>query len=179
MPSPSLTLRRFYREAQALGIAPADLLPRARSLLAAYGRLRWLASASAPGSDPASPQAALQALAQSDAVRLAKAIGGARDCLAAAAQNQPLAPFALPASRSSLILALALMDEARRAVGSYPASGPTYKAILSNCYFSDAPLPDEVLLDRLYLERSTYYQAKKEACALFGLVLCSRTGLSF
>lgn len=177
MPSPSLTLRRFYREAQALGIAPTALLPRTRALLAAYLRLRWLATAAVPSHALPSLEAVLTEVSSADAVRLSKAIGGARACLAAAAAGEALTPFALPGKHQALILAVALMEDARHAVASYPGAGATYAAILTNSYFQESPLPDEVFLDKLYLERSTFYQAKKEACALFGLVLCSRTGL--
>lgn len=56
-------------------------------------------------------------------------------------------------------------------VRAYPHNGPLFYNILVGYYFEEDNPSDETLMERFHLERSSYYQRKKEALALFGYLL--------
>lgn len=182
MPRPSPTLRRFYAEAALRGIDPDILTARSRSLLAAHPRLVWLAKEGLlhDGAQSCSGTAAdaLSRLSDATAVELLRAVRRARALLHRAAAEEPLLSPA-DGSHDALLLALALMEESCDTLRRYPVNGALYADILAACYFSPAPLPDDLLIDRLYVERSTFYSAKREAVVLYGLILSARLGGCF
>lgn len=64
-----------------------------------------------------------------------------------------------------------LVDNAMRKIRDYPCRGDLYCEILSKCYLSQFKYKEVELLRIMDMERSTYYDRKKEAVLLFGLSL--------
>lgn len=64
-----------------------------------------------------------------------------------------------------------LVDDTMVQVKEFPDLGDTYFDILSKFYLSKFKLREAELLDLLKLERSCYYDRKKEAVLAFGLAL--------
>ena len=64
-----------------------------------------------------------------------------------------------------------LVDDAMMQVKEFPDMGDQYFEILSKCYLSSMKYPETDLLDVLQMERSCYYDRKKEAVLAFGLAL--------
>ena len=60
-----------------------------------------------------------------------------------------------------------LIDKAMTKVYSYYNNGKLYHEILSKCYLTSFKYTEAELLELLNLERSTYYDRKKEAIMLF------------
>lgn len=56
-------------------------------------------------------------------------------------------------------------------IREYPCKGELYCNILSKCYLSQFDYRETELLELLNMERSSYYDRKKEAILLFGLAL--------
>lgn len=64
-----------------------------------------------------------------------------------------------------------LIETAMLKVGEYPGSGALYTEILSKCYLSRFKYTESEMLELLRMERSTYYDRKREAVMLFGLAM--------
>ena len=64
-----------------------------------------------------------------------------------------------------------LICSAMKYVEAFPVYGSIYYNILSDCYLSDAQYPDRYCIKAMGLERSVYYQRKKEATLVFGVSL--------
>ena len=64
-----------------------------------------------------------------------------------------------------------LVDNAMLQVRNYPYRGDMYCEILTKCYLSCFKYKEAEMLEIFHLERSTYYDRKKEAILLFGLSL--------
>ena len=64
-----------------------------------------------------------------------------------------------------------LFDDTMIQVKEFPDGGDTYFDILSKAYLSKFKYSESDMLDMLRLERSTYYDRKKEAILVFGLAL--------
>ena len=64
-----------------------------------------------------------------------------------------------------------LVDDAMMQVKEFPDMGEQYFEILSKCYLSSMKYPETDLLDVLQMERSCYYDRKKEAVLAFGLAM--------
>jgi hypothetical protein len=64
-----------------------------------------------------------------------------------------------------------LIDRAMQHVYKYPHNGKLYKEILSNSYVVESPYTETELLESLNLERSIFYERKREAVMLLGVVL--------
>lgn len=64
-----------------------------------------------------------------------------------------------------------LVDDAMGRVRDYPCRGDLYCEILSKCYLSRFKYKEAEMLEIMNMERSTYYDRKKEAVLLFGLSL--------
>lgn len=64
-----------------------------------------------------------------------------------------------------------LVDSTMIQVKEFPDEGDTYFDILSKFYLSKFKLCEGELLNLLKLERSSYYDRKKEAILAFGLAL--------
>lgn len=64
-----------------------------------------------------------------------------------------------------------LIDKAMTKVYSYYNNGKLYHEILSKCYLTSFKYTEAELLELLNLERSTYYDRKKEAIMLLGVSL--------
>ncbi len=62
-----------------------------------------------------------------------------------------------------------LVEMAMAKVYEFPGNGPVYHEILSKCYLSKFHYSEAELLEILNLERSRYYDRKKEAILVFGL----------
>lgn len=64
-----------------------------------------------------------------------------------------------------------LMEQAMVRVKDFPDSGDQYFDILSNFYLSSTKFTESDMLDILNMERSRYYDRKKEAIMVFGIAL--------
>lgn len=64
-----------------------------------------------------------------------------------------------------------LVDHAMGRIREYPCRGDLYCEIISKSYLSRFHYRESELLEVLSMERSTYYDRKKEAILLFGLSL--------
>lgn len=64
-----------------------------------------------------------------------------------------------------------LIDNAMGRIRDYPCRGDLYCEILSKCYLSRFKYKEVKILEIMDMERSTYYDRKKEAILLFGLSL--------
>jgi len=64
-----------------------------------------------------------------------------------------------------------LIDRAMRRVYNYPYNGKLYNEILSKAYVTAFPFTETELLETLSLERSVYYERKREAVMLLGVAL--------
>jgi len=64
-----------------------------------------------------------------------------------------------------------IIDQAMLRIGDYPQDGKTYQKIIFHYFLSKEKETDDTLMRRVNLERTTYYQKKKEAIALIGLTL--------
>lgn len=64
-----------------------------------------------------------------------------------------------------------LVDTAMIRVKDYPGTGNLYFEILSKCYLSHFCYTESELLELLKMERSYFYDRKKEAILVFGLSL--------
>ncbi len=62
-----------------------------------------------------------------------------------------------------------LVESAMAHLREYPGNGAQYFEILSKCYLSCFKYREAELLEVLNMERSVYYDRKKEAILLFGL----------
>lgn len=62
-----------------------------------------------------------------------------------------------------------LVDNAMAQIREYPCRGELYCEILSKCYLSRFKYKEAEMLEIMDMERSTYYDRKKEAILLFGL----------
>ena len=72
---------------------------------------------------------------------------------------------------SSLDRALIYLENAMGRIREYPCRGDLYCEILSKCYLSRFKYKETEMLEMMDMERSTYYDRKKEAVLLFGLSL--------
>jgi len=66
-----------------------------------------------------------------------------------------------------------MLESILKSIGDYPENGALYNTILKNYYFDDKRSSDERIYEELGIERTLYYQRKKEAVLLFGLQLRS------
>ena len=64
-----------------------------------------------------------------------------------------------------------LVDEAMVQVNEYPDAGDVYFNLLSKCYLTKFRYGENELLELLNIERSTYYDRKKEAVLIFAWAL--------
>ena len=64
-----------------------------------------------------------------------------------------------------------LVDTAMGRIQEYPCRGDLYCEILSKCYLSKFKYKEAEMLEIMDMERSAYYDRKKEAVLLFGLSL--------
>lgn len=66
---------------------------------------------------------------------------------------------------------LKLVEDTMVRVRNYPCNGNLYYEILSRCYLACLKYREPELLEILNMERSTFYDKKKEAILVFGLSL--------
>lgn len=66
---------------------------------------------------------------------------------------------------------IGLMEDTMIRVKEYPYNGTLYYEILSKCYLTRFRYQESKLLELLNLERSTFYDKKKEAILIFGISL--------
>ena len=64
-----------------------------------------------------------------------------------------------------------LIETAMLQVREFPNGGAQYHEILSKCYLSTFQYTENELLELMSMERSRFYDRKKEAIMLFGLSL--------
>lgn len=145
MPRKSSTMCELERLYNLYALDCTHALAQMRPLLEAYRRLAWLTDA-APSALSAEER---------DQARALLAVPGA----------------AAPMDRQALPLLLRLMRETLSQIAAYPDQGPLLHEILQACYFADDATTDEALAERLHLERSTFYQRKREAVMLFALII--------
>ncbi len=62
-----------------------------------------------------------------------------------------------------------MVNHALLRVAEFPDFGKTHFDILSKCYLSSVDYQEDEILFELHLERSRYYDRKKEAVMLFGI----------
>lgn len=72
-------------------------------------------------------------------------------------------------TRSGNHFAVRIMNQVLAMVGCYPARGALYYDILRQSYFEG--ITDDSLMEKHHLERSIYYDRKREATALYGYTL--------
>jgi hypothetical protein len=70
---------------------------------------------------------------------------------------------------------IALIDHAMNKIYDYPDNGKLYHEILSKQYLTVYKYSELEMLEILCLERSTYYDKKKEAIELFAICLWGYT----
>jgi hypothetical protein len=70
---------------------------------------------------------------------------------------------------------IALIDNAMNKIYDYPDNGKLYHEILSKQYLTVYKYSEFEMLELLNLERSTYYDKKKEALELFAICLWGYT----
>jgi len=66
---------------------------------------------------------------------------------------------------------IGLIDTAMKRVKEYHTNGASYYEILAKCYLSSKPLSESEILEQLNIERSIFYERKKEAVLLFGIAM--------
>lgn len=66
---------------------------------------------------------------------------------------------------------IGLVDKALYKIKDYPEYGEVYSAILFQCYLSKVKIKDQECMRQVSLERSCYYQRKREAISLLGVSL--------
>lgn len=60
-------------------------------------------------------------------------------------------------------------------LNEYPTNGNLYKSIIEKCYLGKQKLTENEILNILPpMDRSTYYDKKKEAVLLFGVIVCGQ-----
>jgi len=64
---------------------------------------------------------------------------------------------------------LSVIEKTIEVIRSYPDNGELYHTILQNYYVTEPKCSDEAIFTKLHLERTGYYQRKREATLLFGL----------
>ena len=65
------------------------------------------------------------------------------------------------------------MEASLSSLNEYPVNGNLYKNIIIECYLGKHKLTENEILQKLpAMDRSTYYDRKKEAILLFGIILC-------
>ena len=64
-----------------------------------------------------------------------------------------------------------LIENAMVRIRDYPGNGDLYCEILNLCYLNRFKYRETEILELLHMERSTYYDRKKEAVMIFGLSL--------
>ena len=64
-----------------------------------------------------------------------------------------------------------MVDKAMTRIREYPRKGDLYCEILAKCYLNKFKYKESEMLEIMDMERSTYYDRKKEAVLLFGLAL--------
>ena len=152
---------RFMKELDVMiteaGLDREALVLQTRVLLRAYERLLWQQSAVAMGSEAMSMAATLEE-ARCGVIVIDRLIDKDHP-------NPSIGP-----TRSGNSFVVDLMKQALFMTGCYPERGATYHTILVHSYF-DHDLTDEAAAEKLHLERSIYYDRKKEATALFGYSL--------
>lgn len=149
MPSKSRLMHHFEQEWRAAGQDPRVVMKQVRQLLRSYQELAW--------------RAALEEKRANDAAELASG----RALIASLLELAPLNTSPC----QSYAAAAALMRRTLAAVAHYPHNGALYHAILEGAYFRANPGGDSALWPELHIERSTYYQRKQEAIALFGTLM--------
>ncbi len=66
-----------------------------------------------------------------------------------------------------------IMEASLSSLNEYPVNGNLYKNIIIECYLGKHKLTENEILQKLpAMDRSTYYDRKKEAILLFGIILC-------
>lgn len=68
-----------------------------------------------------------------------------------------------------------LIDSAMIKINEYPENGHTYYEILSKCYLTPSKYKDSEIINEIHMERSVYYERKKEAMMLLGITLWGYT----
>ena len=66
---------------------------------------------------------------------------------------------------------LKMCENALKEVGTFPDKGDLYQDILMKVYFDKTTRLEKEMLEILNMERSVYYDRKKEAILAFGLAL--------
>lgn len=64
-----------------------------------------------------------------------------------------------------------IVDTALLVVGEFPDQGRMYFDILSKCYLASKKYSEDEMLEELNMERSRFYDRKKEAVIVFGIAL--------
>ncbi len=68
-----------------------------------------------------------------------------------------------------------MMDNAMLRVREYPDGGDVYFEIISKCYLTRWKYTESEMLELLRMERSRFYDKKKEAVMIFGLALWGKS----
>lgn len=66
---------------------------------------------------------------------------------------------------------LRLFEDALDEIATFPERGEEYREILVKTYMEKSKYTESIILEALKMERSTYYDRKKEAVYAFGLAL--------
>lgn len=70
---------------------------------------------------------------------------------------------------------ISLIDSTMSKIYEYPDNGKLYHEILSKQYLTDSKYSEQEMLELLNMERSTYYDKKREAINLFAICLWGYT----
>lgn len=154
MPRLSKTMMTLQSAYNHLSLDIEDTVTQCRHLLANYKRLVWISHTS------------WQPLATT--YTLSDTAAGLSLIHTLCQKNLPLLPSTNLASTDFVTHTL---HQVLAHVRAYPHNGALFYEILHAYYFDDTSPSDEALMARLHLERSSYYQRKKEALSLFGYLL--------
>ncbi len=145
MPKKTQLMQHLEEQLGAAGHDPHTLMRGTKRLLRSYNILAWRAAL-----EPAAP---------------------ADD--GTAFVRQMLSDDTTPAPHTGYSAACQTLRRTLEAIAAYPENGALYHRILNTLYFTPNPPTDGALWPELHLERSTYYQRKQEAIALFASLLAN------
>lgn len=143
MPTKTNLMRQLEEQLSAAGHDPHTLMRGTRRLLRSYNILAWRAALEPPSQTDESANLVRQLLSDDTA----------------------------PVPHTGYRAACHTMRHTLEAIAAYPDNGALYHRILNTLYFTPNPPTDGALWPELHLERSTYYQRKQEAIALFASLL--------
>ena len=139
-------------------IDEGNLYKRSKLLLSSFSNLYW---SRMPGN-----QWGERPMTYEERIRLKQAFSYLKDFPATEAKQNFLIRIT---TYMNVGLLQEMVNHALLRVAEFPDFGKTHFDILSKCYLSTVDYQEDEILFDLHLERSRYYDRKKEAIMLFGI----------